>query len=132
MTPVRDKLEIILDRVTNRADERVFLKFYPEPARAAADAADARLALGINLGPLDGKIVSIKDLFDVCGETTTAGSTILRDAPPAAVDAVVVGRLRRAGSVIIGKTNMGEFAFNGLGINSHYGTPENAVDSARI
>lgn len=133
MTTVRDRLETILARLEERSgDERVFLKVYGEAARCAADAADARKRAGLSLGPLDGAIVSIKDLFDVAGETTTAGSVLLRDAPPAQNDALVVKRLRQAGAVIIGKTNMVEFAFSGLGLNPHYGTPGNAADPARI
>jgi aspartyl-tRNA(Asn)/glutamyl-tRNA(Gln) amidotransferase subunit A len=133
MTTIRDKLEMILARLAAREeDERVFTNLYPEAARAAADAADARRQVGVSLGPLDGRIVSIKDLFDVAGEVTTAGSIVLRDAPPAAKDAIVVSRLRQAGAVILGKTAMVEFAFSGLGLNPHYGTPGNAVDPARI
>ena len=97
MTAVRDKLETILARLAAReADERVFLRLYHDAARAAADAADGRKRAGVSLGPLDGTIISIKDLFDVAGETTTAGSMVLRDAPPAEKDAVVVHRLRQA------------------------------------
>lgn len=133
MTSVRDRLEGILERLKDReADECVFLRIYDEAARIAADAADERRAAGLSFGPLDGVIVSIKDLFDVAGETTTAGSIALKDAPPAAKDATVVARLRRAGAVIIGKTNMVEFAFSGLGLNPHYGTPVNAADPDRI
>ncbi len=133
MMTVRDKIEMILARLTAREhDERVFTKIYIAAARAAADAADARRQAGISLGPLDGALVSIKDLFDVAGEATTAGSIVLRDAAPAAQDAVVVHRLRQAGAVILGKTNMVEFAFSGLGLNPHYGTPGNAVDPLRI
>ncbi len=133
MTVVRDKLETILARLAARAaDERVFLSVYHDAARAAADAADGRRKAGISLGPLDGAIVSIKDLFDVAGEITTAGSVAILDAPPAKRDAVVVHRLRQAGAVILGKTNMVEFAFSGLGLNPHYGTPGNAADPERI
>lgn len=133
MMAVRDKLEMILARLAAReGDERVFLSLYPEAARAAADAADARRKAGVSLGPLDGSIVSIKDLFDVAGEATRAGSVVLRDAAPAARDAVIVRRLRQAGAVILGKTNMVEFAFSGLGLNPHYGTPGNALDPSRI
>ncbi|WP_445501131.1 amidase [Microvirga sp. G4-2] len=133
MMTVRDKLEMILARLAAREDdERVFLNLYPAAARAAADAADARRQAGISLGPLDGSLISIKDLFDVAGEPTTAGSVVLRHAPPAAQDAAIVRRLRQAGAVILGKTNMVEFAFSGLGLNPHYGTPGNAVDPLRI
>lgn len=108
------------------------MKLYAEAARAAADAADARAKAGLSLGPLDGAIVSIKDLLDVAGEPTLAGSLMRRDAAPAQADALVVRRLRRAGAVIIGKTHMTEFAFTALGINPHYGTPGNAADPALI
>ncbi|HEV2558236.1 MAG TPA: amidase [Microvirga sp.] len=133
MTSARDRLDAILDRLAaRREDERVFLKLYEEQARDAAAAAEARRRAGLSLGPLDGAAVSIKDLFDVAGETTTAGSLVLRDEPPAPADAPVVRRLRQAGAVIVGKTNMVEFAFSGLGLNPHYGTPGNARDPARI
>jgi aspartyl-tRNA(Asn)/glutamyl-tRNA(Gln) amidotransferase subunit A len=133
MMMVRDKLEMILARLAAReGDERVFMKLYPAVARAAADAADARRQAGVSLGPLDGVLISIKDLFDVAGEPTTAGSILLRDASPAEQDAIIVRRLRQAGAVILAKTNMVEFAFSGLGLNPHYGTPGNAVDSSRI
>src|SRR5215211_5548403 len=94
------------------------MKLYPQAARAAADAADARKRAGVTLGPLDGALVSIKDLFDVAGEPTTAGSKLRRDAMPAEADAPVVARLRRAGAVILAKTNMVEFAFGGIGLNA--------------
>ncbi|WP_159911094.1 amidase [Pantoea sp. 18069] len=123
-----------LRAIADAGDEgaRIFTQVYRAPALAAAAAADARAAAGITLGPLDGRIVSIKDLFDVAGEATTAGSKVLRDAPPAARDAVIVQRLRAAGAILIGKTNMTEFAFSGIGINPHYGTPGNARDVTRI
>lgn len=112
--------------------QHTFTQLYPEAAREAAEAADARAARGLSLGPLDGAIVSIKDLLDVAGQVTTAGSAVLRDQPPALQDAPVVQRLRAAGAVLIGKTNMTEFAFSGIGINPHYGTPGNARDVSRI
>ncbi len=130
MTSVRDRLEDVFSRIGEPLP--VFTKLYRDEARAEADAADGRRKAGISLGPLDGKLVTIKDLFDVAGEVTTAGSIILRDRPPAERDALVVNRLRQAGAVILGKTNMTEFAFSGLGLNPHYGNPGNAVDPARI
>src|SRR5436305_7181670 len=68
--------------------------------------------------------VSIKDLFDIKGQVTRAGSRALDDSPPAEADAPVVARLRRAGFVVIGRTNMTEFAYSGIGINPHFGTPK--------
>ena len=132
--PSRDRLEQALARIGDPAGEgaRTYLTLYPQAARAAADAADARAQAGEALGPLDGVIVSLKDLFDVAGEPTRAGSRVLAAAPPATADAPVVSRLRRAGAVIVGKTNMVEFAFAGVGVNPHYGTPGNPADRARV
>lgn len=129
----RERLEQILVRLeARRGSERVFLKIYATEARAAADAADIRSRSGARLGPLDGMIVSIKDIFDVAGEPTLAGSVIRHTAAPAARDALVIERLRRAGAVILGKTNANEFCFTSDGINPHYGTPGNACDPALI
>lgn len=112
----------------------VFTKLYPDAARAAGEHADAMRAAGVEISPLAGLPVSIKDLIDVAGETTLAGSTVLKDSPVAKSDAPVVKRLRIAGAAIIGKTNMTEFAFSGVGLNPHYGTPANPADDeiARI
>jgi aspartyl-tRNA(Asn)/glutamyl-tRNA(Gln) amidotransferase subunit A len=111
-----------------------FTKLYPDAALAAGEHADAMRAAGVEVSALAGLPVSIKDLFDVAGETTLAGSTVLRSRPAAKVDAPVVTRLRTAGAAIMGKTNMTEFAFSGVGINPHYGTPANPADKnlARI
>jgi aspartyl-tRNA(Asn)/glutamyl-tRNA(Gln) amidotransferase subunit A len=130
----RDRLEEALTRIADPRGEgrRACLTLYTDAARAAADAADARARAGISLGPLDGTIVTIKDLFDVAGEPTRAGSKILVDAPPAKEDATVIRRLRAAGAVIVAKTNMTEFAFSILGVNPHYGTPGNPADRARV
>jgi aspartyl-tRNA(Asn)/glutamyl-tRNA(Gln) amidotransferase subunit A len=95
-------------------------------ARAQADAADAWRRAGTPLSrwsPLAGLPVSIKDLFDVEGQPTRAGSTVLSDVAPAVADAPVVARLRQAGAILIGRTNMSEFAFSGMGLNPHYGSP---------
>jgi aspartyl-tRNA(Asn)/glutamyl-tRNA(Gln) amidotransferase subunit A len=131
----RERLEQALERIADPAGEgaRACLTIYADAARAAADAADARARAGIALGPLDGAIVSIKDLFDVVGEVTRAGSKVLAaEGKPAAADAPVVQRLRAAGAVIVAKTNMSEFAFSGVGLNPHYGTPGNPADRARV
>ncbi|MES2402651.1 MAG: amidase [Pseudomonadota bacterium] len=80
-------------------------------------------------GPLSGIPFSVKDLFDIAGQPTKAGSTVLADAPPAAANCPAVARLLAAGGVLAGRTNMVEFAFSGVGINPHYGTPVNPADS---
>ncbi len=130
----RDRLEQALSRIADPAGEgkRACLTVYADTARAAADAADARAKAGKLLGPLDGAIVSIKDLYDVAGEVTRAGSRVLADeGRVAAADAPVVKRLREAGAVIVAKTNMSEFAFSGVGANPHFGTPGNPFDRTR-
>lgn len=107
----------------------IFTKLYPESALAAAIHADTLRRIGMHpLSPIAGLPVSIKDLLDVAGETTLAGSIALRDAPPAKEDAQVVKRLRQAGAAILGKTNMTEFAYSGVGLNPYYGTPSNPAD----
>ncbi|MBS0527192.1 MAG: amidase [Proteobacteria bacterium] len=111
---------------------RAFVKVYKQQAIAAADASDAQRKAGLVPGPLAGIPVSIKNLCDVAGETTLAGSKALDDAPPARQDAPVVARLRAAGAVIVGSTNMSEFAFSGVGFNPHYGTPGNPADRKRV
>ena len=131
----RERLEQALARIADPAGEgkRACLTVYAEAARAAADAADARAKAGQPLGALDGVIVSIKDLFDVAGEVTRAGSRVLAgEGRIAESDAAVVKRLRDAGAVIVAKTNMSEFAFSGVGANPHYGTPGNPLDRARV
>ncbi|MGH7082572.1 MAG: amidase [Acetobacteraceae bacterium] len=102
---------------------RVFLKVHAGPARAMADAIDRLRRAGRAPGAYAGMPISLKDLFDVAGEPTPAGSRVLADAPPAARHATVVARLLAAGLVPVGRTNMTEFAFSGLGINPHFGTP---------
>jgi aspartyl-tRNA(Asn)/glutamyl-tRNA(Gln) amidotransferase subunit A len=131
----RDRLEQALARIADPKGEgaRACLTVYADAARAAADAADTRAARGASLGPFDGTIVSIKDLFDVAGEPTRAGSKVLaEEAAPATADATVVQRLRAAGAVIVAKTNMTEFAFSGIGANPHFGTPGNPRDRSRV
>jgi aspartyl-tRNA(Asn)/glutamyl-tRNA(Gln) amidotransferase subunit A len=122
--------EAALAKAQDKAGEgpRAFTRLYAEGAGAAADAADRLAKAGGTPGPLAGIPISIKDLFDVAGETTLAGSVALKSARPAAADAAIVRRLRAAGAVIVGKTNMTEFAFSGLGLNPHYGTPASPWD----
>jgi aspartyl-tRNA(Asn)/glutamyl-tRNA(Gln) amidotransferase subunit A len=124
----------MLARIADPAGEgaRTYRVVYDRAARASAATSDAVRASGQAQGPLAGLPISIKDLFDVAGETTLAGSVALVDQPPATEDAPIVRRLRAAGAVIIGKTNMVEFAYSGLGLNPHYGTPGNPFDRARV
>ena len=104
-----------------------FLGTSLERARDAARAADQTVEHGNDPGPLAGLAVSVKDLFDIAGEVTSAGSTILAGAPPASADAPAVARLRRAGAALIGRTHMSEFAFSGVGLNLHFPTLANAA-----
>jgi aspartyl-tRNA(Asn)/glutamyl-tRNA(Gln) amidotransferase subunit A len=111
---------------------RTFLAVDRAGAVAAAEAMDRLRAAGAAPSRFAGVPIAIKDLFDIAGQVTRAGSVVLDDAPPAARDAEVVARLRRAGFVVIGRVNMTEFAFSGLGLNPHYDTPRNPWDLARI
>jgi aspartyl-tRNA(Asn)/glutamyl-tRNA(Gln) amidotransferase subunit A len=120
----------VLEAAGTEAAHAVFTGLYRDAALAAARHADAMQAAGVALPPLAGLPVTIKDLYDVAGETTLAGSIVCRGEPAAAADAPAVARLREAGAAIVGKTNMTEFAFSGIGINPHYGTPRNPADPA--
>ncbi|MCS3803929.1 aspartyl-tRNA(Asn)/glutamyl-tRNA(Gln) amidotransferase subunit A [Chromobacterium alkanivorans] len=106
-----------------------FIQVDAEAALAAARGIDAAKRYP---SPLSGIPLSVKDLFDVQGQVTTAGSLALKTEPPAAQDATAVARLRAAGAVLLGRTNMSEFAYSGLGLNPHYGTPLNPADPERI
>jgi aspartyl-tRNA(Asn)/glutamyl-tRNA(Gln) amidotransferase subunit A len=131
----RERLEAALARIDDPKGEgsRACLTVYREQSKAAAEAADARAKSGFSIGPLDGAIVTIKDLFDVAGEVTRAGSKVLaEEGKPAAADAPVVRRLRAAGATIVAKTNMSEFAYSGIGANPHFGTPGNPADRNRV
>ena len=133
-TTSRTLVDEALARIADPAGEgsRVFVKVYADAARAAAEAQDRLRVAGYIASPLAGLPVSIKDLFDVAGDVTLAGSRALDDVAPATADAPVVARLKAAGAVIIGRTNMTEFAFSGVGINPHYGTPGNPYDRSLI
>ncbi|PPA75970.1 amidase [Achromobacter spanius] len=124
--------ELALARAQDAAGEgaRVFTKLYAESALAQARASDTLRAAGIVRSAVEGLPISIKDLFDIEGETTMAGSVAREGEPAADANADVVQRLIAAGAVIIGRTNMTEFAYSGLGINPHYGTPLNPYDRA--
>ncbi|MFA6959099.1 MAG: amidase [Thermoanaerobaculia bacterium] len=109
---------------------RTFLLVHRSEALAAADRVDALRRGGATLPALAGIPISIKDLFDEAGVVTLGGSKVLAGTPPATRDSTVVERLRRSGAVIVGRTNLTEFALSGLGINPHYGTPRNTFDRA--
>ncbi|WP_428531044.1 amidase [Rhodopila sp.] len=128
----RSLIEESLARIGDPNGEggRTFIKVHAEQARAMADAVDLMRRDGRTPGRYAGIPVALKDLFDVAGEPTPAGSVVLADAPAAEADAPVVGRLRQAGFIPIGRVNMTEFAFSGLGINPHHGTPASPWDRA--
>jgi aspartyl-tRNA(Asn)/glutamyl-tRNA(Gln) amidotransferase subunit A len=112
------------------ACEHVFIRRFDAQARAMARGIDLAREAGAPLPPLAGLAVSIKDLFDVAGAPTTAGSRAMAGAAPAPADCSAVARLRRAGAALIGHTNLSEFAYSGVGINPHFGTPANAATKA--
>jgi aspartyl-tRNA(Asn)/glutamyl-tRNA(Gln) amidotransferase subunit A len=129
-TTSRALVEQALARISDHEGEgaRAFLQVNADAARAEADHADRLRRAGVRRSPVDGLPISLKDLFDVAGEVTRAGSRVFENNPPAAADAPAVARLRAAGAVFIGRTNMVEFAFGGVGLNPHYGTPKNPWD----
>src|ERR1019366_577298 len=110
---------------------RTFLYVDRAAALARAEAVDALRARGVTVPPYAGIPISIKDLFDITGQVTRAGSIVLAERAPATMDAVSVERLRHAGFVLICRTNMTEFAFSGVGLNPHYGTPLNPWERSR-
>ncbi len=124
-TTARSLIDQCLERIADPAGEggRTFVAVYAEQAQASADAMDALRRVGRAPGPYAGIPISIKDLFDVAGEPTAAGSIVLKEAAPASAHAPVVARMLAQGFVPVGRTNMTEFAFSGLGINPHHGTP---------
>ncbi len=131
-TTSRDLVEQCLGRIADPAGEgaRAFTKVHADKARAQAAAMDMLRQAGRAPGPFAGIPVAVKDLFDLAGEPTPAGSKVLADAPPASANAPLIQRMLDAGFVIVGRTNMTEFAFSGLGINPHYGTPASPWDRA--
>ena len=131
-TTSRALVEQCLARITDPHSEgaRAFIKVHAAQARAMADAMDTLRRVGREPSRYAGIPVSLKDLFDIAGEPTPAGSRVLADSPPAIAHAPVVQRMLAAGFVPVGRTNMTEFAFSGLGINPHYGTPLSPWDRA--
>ncbi len=120
--------EHFLERIDKARANPAFILVTAERARREALAAARRYKEGRTLGPLDGVPVAWKDLMDMAGTTTTAGSALYRDAPKKTKDAAVVTNLAAAGMVALGKTNLSEFAFSGIGMNPHFGTPINPAD----
>lgn len=120
-TSASTEMERAIDAAQSARCQHTFTQTCFEPARQAAAAADPARQ------PLAGLAVSVKDLFDVQGQVSRAGSLVLADAAPAPRDAVAVARLRAAGGIVLGRTNMTEFAYSGVGVNPHHGTPANAT-----
>jgi aspartyl-tRNA(Asn)/glutamyl-tRNA(Gln) amidotransferase subunit A len=127
-TNARKLVDECLDRIADKSGEgaRAFMHVDVEAAIEAAKAMDRLREVRAAPSRFAGIPISIKDLFDIRGQVTRAGSRALDDSPPAEADAPVVSRLRRAGFILIGRTNMTEFAYSGIGINPHYGTPKSA------
>lgn len=123
-----DEVKLALLSAKAPSAEHVFTNLYEKTAPQEALRCDEASASSRSLGSLHGLLISLKDNLDVAGETTLAGGVVCKGEPPAASDALVVHRLREAGAVLLGKTNMSEFAFSGVGINPHYGTPVNPCD----
>jgi aspartyl-tRNA(Asn)/glutamyl-tRNA(Gln) amidotransferase subunit A len=128
----RTLIEQSLARIADPDGEggRTFIKVHASEARAMADAADLLRKHGRAPGRYAGIPIALKDLFDIQGEPTPAGSAVLADAPEAKANAPVVARMLAAGFIPVGRVNMTEFAFSGLGINPHYGTPASPWDRA--
>jgi aspartyl-tRNA(Asn)/glutamyl-tRNA(Gln) amidotransferase subunit A len=128
----REACERALARTADAAARSTTITVTDERARREADRSDRRRRDDALLGPLDGVPVVWKDLFDVAGTVTTCGSASLADDPPARADSALVRRCASLGMVTVGKTNLSEFAFSGLGINRPFGTPVNPVDPALV
>ncbi len=128
----RDLVERSLALIADPAGEgaRTFVTVDAEGARAAADFVDSQRRRGRQVSALAGIPFSSKDIFDLAGEVTTAGSRVLKNDPPAAADATAIARLKNAGMIVVGRTNMTEFAYSGVGLNPHYGTPRSPFDRA--
>ena len=127
-TTARALVDACLAKIADPQGEgaRAFIHVDAEAAIEAAEAMDRLREVKAAPSPFAGIPISIKDLFDIRGQVTRAGSRALEDSAPATADAPVVARLRRAGFIVIGRTNMTEFAYSGIGINPHFGTPKGA------
>lgn len=131
-TTATQRVAIALEGAASKAAQHVFTQFYADTARASAQHCDVQAQAGRSLGALHGVCITLKDNIDVAGETTMAGGVVCAGEAPALRDARVVQRLRNAGAVVLGKTNMSEFAFSGVGINPHHSTPVNPADSVHV
>lgn len=120
-----------VDKLGDKAG-KIFTEFDPSRILALAREAEARVAASPRPLPLAGLLISIKDLYDEAGIVTTAASRLLKSRPPACADAEIIARIKRAGAVPFGRTTMSEFAYSGVGLNPHYGTPGNVFDETRI
>jgi aspartyl-tRNA(Asn)/glutamyl-tRNA(Gln) amidotransferase subunit A len=123
-----DPVELIeqaLTAISASDDQAIFIDILSSRARAEAKAARRRLKAGNPASALDGVPIGWKDLFDIEGRVTTAGSVVLKENPPAKTDAALVAAGKRAGLITVGTLNMTEFAYSGIGLNPHYGTPRN-------
>jgi aspartyl-tRNA(Asn)/glutamyl-tRNA(Gln) amidotransferase subunit A len=123
-------VEAALEKIKDPAGEgaRVFIRLEEQGARAAAKYVDGLRRRNAQPSRFAGIPISVKDLFDIAGQVTTAGSVALNDHPPAQADAVAIARLKAKGFIILGRTNMTEFAYSGVGLNPHYGTPLSPFD----
>ena len=132
ITTSRALIEEALERIASPAGEgaRAFVEVHREQALAAAETVDRLRSAGLVASPLAGIPISLKDLFDEQGHVTRAASLTRENAAPAARDSWVATKLRAAGAIIVGRTNMTEFAYSGLGLNRHFGTPKNPWDRA--
>ncbi|PUE32872.1 amidase [Limnohabitans sp. Jir61] len=128
-TTATERVASALDNAASPAAQHVFTQLYADAARVTSQHSDAQAQAGRSLGALHGVCITIKDNIDVAGETTMAGGVVCAGEAPALHDAPVLQRLRHSGAVVLGKTNMSEFAFSGLGINPHHGTPANPADT---
>lgn len=117
--------EEVYDRLERHADDAIYIETTRDRAMAEAQASRLRFKSGLPASPLDGVPVAWKDLFDLKGRITTAGATVTRTDPPATADAPVIATAHRAGMITTGMVNMTEFAYSGIGLNPHYGTPRN-------
>lgn len=132
-TTARHVVDAALERIAARDSSlNSFTAVTAASARAEAERIDATIASGRDAGPLAGVPFAVKNLFDVAGLTTLAGSKINRDRPPATRDAEVVGRLRAAGAILVGAVNMDEYAYGFTTENTHYGVTRNPHDLDRV